>query len=980
MAPCSSSGSSSCWKYDVFPSFRGEDVRGNFLSHLMKEFESKGIVTFKDDLIERSHTIGLELKEAVRQSKTFVVLFSKNYASSSWCLDELVEILKCKEERRLIPIFYKVNPSDVRNQTGKFGRGFRETCEGKNDETQNKWKEALTEAANIAGEDSQSWKNEADFITKIAKDISAKLNGTPSNDFENFIGIESHMSKMVQLLCLNNDEVRMVGIWGPAGIGKTTIARVLHSRLSSDFRFTVFMENVRGNYQRIVDSGGEYNLQVRLQKELLSTIFNQKDMRINHLGTIEERLKKQKVLIVLDDVNKVEQLEAFANETRWFGPGSRIIVTTKDKQVLVGHGINHIYEVKLPCRKTALEILCLYAFKQNVPPDDFMDVVVEVAELSGHLPLGLRVLGSHMRGKSKDRWKLELRRLTTSLDEKVEKILKISYDELHVRDKALFLHIACMFNGDNIDLVKQLLVNSDLDVSLGLQLLLDKSLIQINDDREIVVHSLLLKMGREVVCQHSSEPGKRQFLFNTTETCNILANNTGSGAVLGISLDMSEIQNDVFMSERVFEDMHNLKFLRFYNKKFDENPSFKLHLPRGLDYLPSVRLLHWDSYPMKYIPSQFRPECLVELRMMHSKVVKLWEGTQTLAYLKTIDLSFSNNLLEVPDLSKARSLETLCLEGCQSLTELPSSVLNLHRLKWLRLTMCEKLEVIPLNINLASLEVLDMEGCSKLKSFPDISKSIERIFMRNTGIEEIPPSISQWFRLESLDISGCLNLKIFSHVPNSVVYIYLTDSGIERLPDCIKDLPWLHYLYVDNCRKLVSLPELPSSIKILSAINCESLERISSSFHCSNAKVEFSKSMNLDGEARRVITQQWVYKRACLPGREVPPEFSYRARGDSLSINLEDERVCSSTLRFKACLLLLPSERNNICTVYCRLICESGRLIATHRFGGVVKDFVTPHLFIFNSVLLEEVDVIRFEFSSIDHEITECGVQILTDT
>lgn len=91
---------------------------------------------------------------------------------------------------------------------------------------------------------------------------------------------------------------------------------------------------------------------------------------------------------------------------------------------------------------------------------------------------------------------------------------------------------------------------------------------------------------------------------------------------------MSEIQNDVFMSERVFEDMRNLKFLRFYNKKFDENQSFKLHLPRGLDYLPSVRLLHWDSYPMKYIPSQFRPECLVELRMMHSKVVKLWEGTQ----------------------------------------------------------------------------------------------------------------------------------------------------------------------------------------------------------------------------------------------------------------------------------------------------------------------------------------------------------------
>ncbi|KAH0897234.1 hypothetical protein HID58_046802 [Brassica napus] len=782
------------------------------------------------------------------------------------------------------------------------------------------------------------------------------------------------MRKMFPLLCLEDNEVRMVGIWGPPGIGKTTIARVLHSRLSSEFRFTVLMENVRGNYQRTIDSG-EYNLQVRLQTELLSKIFNQKDLRVNHLGTIEERLKRQKVLIVLDDVNKVEQLEALANEIHWFGPGSRIIITTEDKQILVGHGINHIYEVKLPCRKTAVEILCIYAFKQSAPPEGFMDVVVEVAEISGHLPLGLRVLGSHMRGKNKDRWKLELRRLTTSLHEKVEKMLKISYDELHVRDKALFLHIACMFNGENIDLVTQLLVNSDLDVSLGLQVLLDKSLIQITADREIVMHNLLQKLGREVVKQQSSDPGKRQFLFNTKETCNILGNNTGSGKILGISLDISEIQNDLSLSERVFEDMRNLMFLRFYDKTIDEKTSLKLHLPRGLNYLPTLSLLHWVAYPMKYIPSQFRPESLVELRMMHSQVEKLWEGTQTLAYLKTIDLSFSKNLKEVPDLSKAISLETLCLQGCESLVDLPSSVLYLQKLKWLRTTMCAKLKVVPPNINLASLEVVDMEGCSQLKTFPDISKNIETTFMGNTGIEEIPPSVGQWSRLESLDINSCRNLKMFSHLPKTLVYLYLTGSGIEMIPDCIKDLQWLYYLYLDGCKRLVSLPELPGSIKILSANNCKSLEKISSSFNSPKARVEFSKCLSLDGEARRAIMQQWIYKRACLPGREVPPEFNHRARGDFLTVNLGD--VAASG--FKACLLLLPSGSNKVCTVYCHLIGKEGRLIAKHRFGGVFKDFVAAHLFIFYSVLLEQVDVIRFEFSSIHYEITECGVQILTD-
>ncbi|KAL9286391.1 putative disease resistance protein [Arabidopsis thaliana] len=123
------SSSSNSWRYDdVFPSFRGEDVRNNFLSHLLKEFESKGIVTFRDDHIERSHTIGHELRAAIRESKISVVLFSENYASSSWCLDELVEIMKCKEEQglKVMPVFYKVDPSNIRKQTGKYGMSFLE--------------------------------------------------------------------------------------------------------------------------------------------------------------------------------------------------------------------------------------------------------------------------------------------------------------------------------------------------------------------------------------------------------------------------------------------------------------------------------------------------------------------------------------------------------------------------------------------------------------------------------------------------------------------------------------------------------------------------------------------------------------------------------------------------------------------------------------------------------------------------------------
>lgn len=146
----SSSSSSSCnWSYDVFPSFSGEDVRKTFLSHFLKELDRKLIIAFKDNEIERSRSLDPELKQAIRDSRIMVVIFSKNYASSSWCLNELLEIVRCKKE--LIPIFYHLDPSDVRKQTGEFGEIFEKTCQNKTEDEKIRWRGALTDVANILG-------------------------------------------------------------------------------------------------------------------------------------------------------------------------------------------------------------------------------------------------------------------------------------------------------------------------------------------------------------------------------------------------------------------------------------------------------------------------------------------------------------------------------------------------------------------------------------------------------------------------------------------------------------------------------------------------------------------------------------------------------------------------------------------------------------------------------------------------------------
>lgn len=138
--------------YDVFLNFRGEDTRFNFTDHLNQALKQKGISTFMDDKLPRGKEISSELLTAIESSKTSLVLLSENYASSRWCLDELVHILECKKKygQSVIPVFYKVDPSEVRKQTGKYGLALAE-YERDNIGKVQKWREALTEVSNLSG-------------------------------------------------------------------------------------------------------------------------------------------------------------------------------------------------------------------------------------------------------------------------------------------------------------------------------------------------------------------------------------------------------------------------------------------------------------------------------------------------------------------------------------------------------------------------------------------------------------------------------------------------------------------------------------------------------------------------------------------------------------------------------------------------------------------------------------------------------------
>ncbi|KAI9111528.1 hypothetical protein K1719_017218 [Acacia pycnantha] len=200
-AALSSSSFSSCWSssiasscstsqassanpsptisHDVFISFRGEDTRNGFVSHLRASFTRRGIKTYMDCDLERGNEISSTLLVAIKQSKILLLVFSEKYAESKWTMDELAKIMECKRTRgqHVIPIFYKVRPTDVRHQKGNYEIAFKRHKKlfKANDSTLQQWMTAMTEAANLSGWEISGSRSEAELVEEIANGVMRKL-------------------------------------------------------------------------------------------------------------------------------------------------------------------------------------------------------------------------------------------------------------------------------------------------------------------------------------------------------------------------------------------------------------------------------------------------------------------------------------------------------------------------------------------------------------------------------------------------------------------------------------------------------------------------------------------------------------------------------------------------------------------------------------------------------------------------------------
>ncbi|KAF5788892.1 putative TIR domain-containing protein [Helianthus annuus] len=232
MASNSASSVQKSFKYDVFLSFRAEDTRKTFVDHLYLALVNKGIVTYKDDeTIKKGERISEQLIRSIEDSRFYIIVFSKNYASSSWCLNELVEIMKCQNttEHTAYPIFYDVEPTEVRHQSGAFGEAFAklvakhekgsgmfsflklftrkrkrtsEEVDLDKEEDVGRWRYALTEAAGLAGMELKNTFNghEAKSIQQIVEEVSLKLYPFNPRVDGKLVGMETRGSRGWEVL------------------------------------------------------------------------------------------------------------------------------------------------------------------------------------------------------------------------------------------------------------------------------------------------------------------------------------------------------------------------------------------------------------------------------------------------------------------------------------------------------------------------------------------------------------------------------------------------------------------------------------------------------------------------------------------------------------------------------------------------------------------------------------------------------------
>ncbi|CAN1351450.1 Disease resistance protein RUN1 [Linum perenne] len=853
--PSTATHSTSRCTYDVFLSFRGADTRNGFTGHLYSALLRSGIHTFLDDKeMETGGEVGPECLRGIEESRFSIVVLSKRYASSVWCLEELVHILNCRRYgsgHGVWPVFYDVDPSDVEECRGSFDEAFAQH-EADFSARIKEWKAALREVSYLKGLDVRKHAdgNEAKSIELLVDMISKRLDRKLMSVARNPVAVRSRAQPVISFLQHSSEDVRILGIYGMGGVGKTTVAKEAYNSVFNDFEGACFLANVR---EQSMVKGIAY-LQRKLLSEILKRKYDKFDNADIGLKLIRDRLRRKRVLLVLDDVDSHDQVKKVLGNLDWLSPGSRVLITTRTKNLLQPSEMYWQYKVRELDESDSLQLLSLHAFDSCDPPDNYVDCARKVLCYTGGVPLALEVLGCLLRGQAVGIWNVRMEKLKRMANDDIQSVLKLSYHSLDDTEKFMFLDIACFFIGFDKDYVMSILEGCGFFPADGIHTLVRRGLVKVGYDNKLWMHDLLQGMGREIVREESpADPGERSRVWHYEDVTDVLTSKTGTKAIEGLAVNLPHTEQ-LSSSAKAFKKMKRLRLLKLSHVVLKGSYEH---------FCNKLRWLCWHGFSLESIPDDFDLGNLIALDLRHSRLKTFSEEeVKSMKKLKYLDLSHSLELLRTPNFTDIPRVAKLRLKGCISLEEVHDSIGSLTHLRSLDLQGCQKLKQLPARIfTLTSLKKIDLSGCSSLEELPPGIENLESLLVLlvdGTALRTLPETTSNLGKLKSLSLQQCDRLftprtgpSVINFLPSSLIKLDLrscniTDdtmpdnlgfmpllnilklcgNDITCLPESINALPELGELWLNKCQWLREIPELQSSVKSLHANHCTSLQTI----------------------------------------------------------------------------------------------------------------------------------------------------------
>ncbi|TYJ16479.1 hypothetical protein E1A91_A10G257000v1 [Gossypium mustelinum] len=947
----SSSSSSRQVKHQVFLSFRGEDTRVNFTAHLLQALKDKGWnVFFDDDTLKKGEKISSALSNAIVASVLSIIILSKDYASSNSCLSELSDIMDRKrnptDKYIVLPIFYHVNPSHVQKIGGTFKTSFQKHESKQPADRVQRWKSAFQEVGALKGWHigGKSDRYETEYIKDVVEYISKELDSNCTSVSEELVGIDDQ--KKIILGLIEEEHSRVIGLWGMGGIGKTTLADVVYSEICQNFESHLFLRNVS---EKIKNVGNE-----SLRNELFSKLLNQKGICINSPSIrhpYQDRLNNKKVLVVLDDVSNPDQIEFMG--VRHFGPESKIIVTSRDKQVLKNGRANHIHEVKKLNENDSLQLFSTFAFKLLNPAADFQDLSCKFVGYAQEI--GKDIVRQECKedpGKRSRLW----------FPEDVDQVLRYNKGTISIEGIKLD-----MFQMDELQLCSSVFENM---LNLKYICFYDSKIEKGYRNSKFLVDQV----------DSISLPNKLRYLCWDYFPLKTLSSFNPKHLVM---LILRRGNMEQLWNENEHMNLVNLREINVSNCK-------KLRKIPNLSSAINLELLDCS-----YCGSLVELPCLNHLASRDEDKLRL-EGCYSLKKFPQVPSHFCYLDLRETEIE-----------------EVPDSIKYLHKLERLLLS---KSKVEKVSINISKLELLielNLSECPMVE-FPKIPRSLTWLDLSGTGIEEAALSLDSSSNLQYLNMSGSNIQKLICTLFGSREFptVDLPTPSLRskilnhmRIDRCeslqlLSELP--PYMQTLNVQYCTSLEEVSFADQTLYQFDSLGDDLFGMLFcNCINLNqesidnIEENAMLKIGSLAKKWAARyDWKFQRedfprliCCFPGNKISADkFKCQRINSSLSLKIAPNRGSGSRfLVFAICLVadLTHSHRFK----YLTCICEYHLTAA----GGEPNKYKGDHVFILSSNDMVEEDKnyeeasFKFYIINNDDEVNEeedynkverCGVHV----